>query len=643
MIPTTDPLPTLPRLRRLPDTLVNRIAAGEVIERPASAVKELVENALDAGPSRVDIVLRGGGKALIAVDDDGHGMDRTGLSLAVERHATSKLPDDDLLHIDHFGFRGEALPSIGAVSRLSLTSVVAGAAHGWRLSVDGGAVADPVPAARSRGTRVEVADLFYATPARLKFLKAETTEVRATQAVVQRLALAHPQVAFSLTVEDRPRLRLPAAAGLSDRVRAVLGAAFLDNAAAVSAEREGVRLSGWIGLPAASRGTAEYQFLFVNGRPVRDKLLAGAVRAAYMDLLPRERHPQVLLFLQVSPDSVDVNVHPAKAEVRFRDAGLVRGLLIGAMKGALAEAGLTPVASLSRAALGQFTADGARPAPPSPSRPMARFSAYQPERPSTQMQEAVRSFYAPPDHAPPDYTPPGAAAADDWQPQARAEASPRSAGEGAPTDDPDAYPLGAAKAQLHAAFILAETPDGLILVDQHAAHERIVYERLKREWLEGGRVSSQMLLIPDVVSLGSGEAETLLAAAPRLDRLGLGVEPFGPGAVLVRAVPGLLGDRDWKALVALLADRLAEEDLAASPDEVQGDAAEQALMERLMAVCASAACHGSVRAGRLLSLEEMNALLRQIERTPRSNVCNHGRPTWVHLSLSQVEQLFERR
>jgi DNA mismatch repair protein MutL len=596
-------------IRLLPPTLVNRIAAGEVIERPASVVKELVENALDAGATRIEVLLEAGGIRRIQVTDDGHGMDREALLLAVQRHATSKLPDDDLLAIRWMGFRGEALPSIGSVSRLTLTSRARGTAEGWELAVEGGALAAPRPSAAREGTRIEVADLFYATPARLKFLKGERAETQAALDMLKRLAMAHPSVAFDGVVDGRQVLRLAAEPGdlleaRLPRLAAVMGKDFRDNAMPIEAERDGVRLSGYAGLPTYHRGTSTLQYLFVNGRPVRDRLLLGALRAAYMDVLARDRHPVVALYLDVSPQMVDVNVHPAKAEVRFRDVNAVRGLLISALRHAIQQHAQRSTSTGAEAALRSM-------APPAAILP---FSPSRAAAPSGPAHAAMRALFEP--SAPAAYASPSASPVMTLPPSA--EPAGRE------------YPLGEARAQLHATYIVAETTDGLVLVDQHAAHERLTLERLKSQQ-EAGQVARQALLIPEVVELDAGVAESLLAQSDMLAGLGLLLEPFGEGAVLVREVPALLGPVDAKRLVCDLADSVAE----------YGEAL--ALQERLGHICATMACHASVRAGRILSREEMNALLRQMEDTPLSGQCNHGRPTYVHLSLSDIERLFGRK
>ena len=611
-------------IRRLPETLVNQIAAGEVVERPAAAVKELVENALDAGARHIDVVLRDGGRALIAVTDDGCGMTPEELLLAVERHATSKLPDDDLVHIASLGFRGEALPSIGAVARLTVTSRPPEAEEAWALSVEAGRLGEPQPAAHPRGTRVEVRDLFFATPARLKFLKTARTEVSHAQDTLNRLAMAHPHVGFTLSDGDRKLIGLaPAEGELFDarlkRLSAVMGRDFADNALAISAEREGIKLTGYIGLPTLNRGNAQQQYLFVNGRPVRDKLLYGAVRGAYHDFLARDRHPLVALFVELPPEQVDVNVHPSKAEVRFRDPGLVRGLIVSAAKHALAEAGHRASTTVSDLALGAL-----RPA----NGPAAgTWGGPQGTRLSRGLSEATAHYAAPlggnygHDALPGLSGAPAAA-----PPSDQSGVHPANSNEGMA----EGFPLGAARAQVHGTYVVAQTGDGIVIVDQHAAHERLVYERMKDQLGEKG-VARQMLLLPEVVELEETAAARVTARAEELAELGLVLEAFGPGAVVVREVPALLGEVDVQGLIRDLADELAE----------LGEAL--ALRERLEHVCGTLACHGSVRAGRILKVEEMNALLRQMEETPHSGQCNHGRPTYVELKLADIEKLFGRR
>jgi DNA mismatch repair protein MutL len=603
-------------LRRLPETLVNRIAAGEVIERPAAAVKELVENAIDAGARHIDVVLEDGGRVLISVTDDGCGMTADELELAVERHATSKLPDDDLVDIRTLGFRGEALPSIGAVSRLSITSRAAGASEAYAILIEGGRKEAPKPAALGNGTRIDVRDLFYATPARLKFLKTPRTEVNHASDAIKRLAMAHPEVAFSLADEDRARFRYGSAQGdfltaRLDRLAAVMGREFADNAVEVPAERGGIRLSGYAGVPTLNRGNARAQYLFVNGRPVQDRLLVGAVRGAYQDFLARNRHPMVALFLDVPPECVDVNVHPAKAEVRFQDAGLVRGLIVGGLRHALEAAGHKASTTVAAAALGAF-----RPgtgAPGGGSMPWRQSSALPRE-----LAEIAAAYQAPAST--------GVLDAFD-APSARIMADEYSQPLAPPATN---FPLGAARAQVHETYIVAQTDTGIVIVDQHAAHERLVYERMKAALADGG-AKRQGLLIPEVVEMDEAAVDRLCERAAEFEELGLAIEKFGPGAVVVREVPALLGQADVTGLLRDLADDLEE------------FGAGLALKERLEDVCSTMACHGSVRAGRRLTSEEMNALLREMEVTPHSGQCNHGRPTYVELNLSDIERLFGRR
>lgn len=611
-------------IRLLPSNLVNQIAAGEVIERPAAAVKELVENALDAGARRIEVAIRDGGRTQITVTDDGRGMTVDDLPVAIQRHATSKLSGDDLTNIGTLGFRGEALPSIGAVSRLTVTSRPAAADNAWAITVEGGAVTGPQPAAHPPGTRVEVRDLFYATPARLKFLKSERAEQGHVSDALNRLAMAHPGVSFRLTGTDgRTLIDLPAEGALEDpagarlaRLSKVMGKAFRENALAIDAEREGLRLTGHIGVPTFNRGNAQHQYLFVNGRPVRDKLLFGAVRGAYQDFLARDRHPLVALFLDVPPAQVDVNVHPAKTEVRFRDPGLVRGLIVSALRHALAEAGHRASTTVSQAALGAF-----RPGTPghSPSGWNGRY-------PSAADREAATAWQAPanggyPQHGFSETAHPSARQAEDWDAPAGGPDTAEPAGD---------YPLGAPRAQVHATYIISQTADGLVIVDQHAAHERLVYERMKAALANGG-VATQMLLLPEVVELDEPAARRLAARAGELTELGLVLEPFGATAVVVRETPALLGETAVQSLVQDLADELAE----------LGDAF--SVREKLEEVCGTMACHGSIRAGRRLNAQEMDALLRQMEATPHSGQCNHGRPTYVELKLADIEKLFGRR
>jgi DNA mismatch repair protein MutL len=607
-------------IHRLPPETVNRIAAGEVVERPASAVKELVENALDAGALRVEVQADGGGLSRILVADDGQGLSPEELPLAVERHATSKLAPDadgayDLLNIATLGFRGEALPSIGSVARLSIASRARGAADAHALTVDAGAVGPVTPSGfpGPHGARVEVRDLFYATPARLKFMKSERAEGLAIAEEIKRQAMAHEATAFALDLDGRRVLRLPAEArgaeGRLARLAAIMGREFADNALALDHERDGIRLTGYAGLPTLNRGNAAHQYLFVNGRPVRDRLLQGALRGAYADFLARDRHPLAALYVELDPVLVDVNVHPAKAEVRFRDPGLVRGLIDGARRHARAGAGHRAATTLATAALGGF-----RPGAPPPPPRASGFSAWRmggwAEAAAVLPGMAETSARAEPAYEP--------------APGVREEAG------SAQVFDPVDFPLGAARAQVHGTYIVAQTRDGIVVVDQHAAHERLVYERMKAE-LERGAVVRQALLMPEVVDLDPAEAERVLARADELAALGLVLEAFGPGAVLVRETPALLGQADAAGLVRDIADDLAENGQAL------------ALKERLEEVCSTMACHGSVRAGRRLTAPEMNALLREMEATPHSGQCNHGRPTYVELKLADLERLFGRR
>jgi DNA mismatch repair protein MutL len=585
-------------IRLLPPVLVNRIAAGEVIERPAAAVKELVENAIDAGASRIDVSVKEGGQQLIAVTDNGGGMTAEELVLAVERHCTSKLPEDDLLRIASLGFRGEALPSIGAVSRMRITSRPSGVDSAWEIAVEAGGKAAPVPAAHPPGTRVEVRDLFFATPARLKFLKTPRTERDLAVDSVRRLAMAYPGIAFTVIGdEERLLLRLAAAGGSEPaiarraRVAALLGRDFAENSVEIDAERGGFRLNGLIGLPTLNRAAPRDQYLVVNGRPVRDKLLVGAVRGAYQDVLARDRHPMVALFVDGPPEEIDVNVHPAKAEVRFRDAASVRGLIVGALRNALAAAGHRASSTVAAGAVAAF-----RPGAGIPASSMPHFSfPLPPPTPSLALTESANNFLRPTEEV-------------------------------AATETP----LGTPRAQLHRTYILAETPTGIVLVDQHAAHERLVYERMK-EALAAKGVARQALLLPEIVELDETGAARLAARAEELAEFGLVLEPFGPGAVVVREVPALLPGLDVGALVRDLADELAE----------WGDTL--ALKERIETICGTLACHTSVRAGRHLSPPEMDALLRQMEATPNSGQCNHGRPTYIALDLADIERLFGRR
>ncbi len=596
-------------IRQLPPQLINRIAAGEVVERPASAVKELVENAIDAGAHTIEIVATGGGLGLIRVTDDGMGMDADDLALCVERHATSKLAGDDLLRIATLGFRGEALPSIGSVSKLAIASKPRGGRQAYEIEVNAGRKAGPRPAALNGGTRVEVRDLFYVTPARLKFMKSEAAENVAIGQLVKRFALAFPRIGFSMASGERVATSFPAVQigdeeGQRLRIARVMGKDFAADAVPLDAERDGARVTGFAGLPTLSRPTQQMQYLFINGRPVKDRLLLAAVRAAYGDLVPRGRHPMLALFVWLAGDDVDVNVHPAKSEVRFRDGGLVRGLVVGAIRRALEAGGVKTSAALSGAAMafgnGAASVNRNGPSPYSDAaRPTYRASGF----------------------------------AEDWQMPLDGVEAP-SANAAAASEPAPAHllnrPLGAARAQLHGTYIVAETGASVIIVDQHAAHERLVYEKLKSAIANGG-VERQMLLIPEVVELDAHCAALLASRADELIRLGLALEAFGDGAILVREVPALLANGNIKALVSDLAEEL----------EALGTTS--ALEQRLHEICARIACHGSVRGGRALKPDEMNALLREMEATPNASQCNHGRPTFIELRLTDIERLFARR
>ena len=591
-----------PVIRQLDDAAINRIAAGEVLERPASAVKELVENSIDAGASRIEIIIADGGKTLIQVTDDGCGMSPDDLPLALSRHATSKIDGTDLLNITSFGFRGEALPSLGATGRLSVTSRAVGE-EAAQITVAGGKAEGVRPAALSSGTVIALRDMFYATPARLKFLRTDRAEAQAVTDVVKRLAMAEPFVTFILRDaskgDQRTVFRADAETGdlfdaLHGRLRTVLGKDFAENALAIDAERDGFHLTGYAALPTYSRGGAIAQYLFVNGRPVRDKMLLGALRAAYMDVLSRDRHPVAALFIDCDPTLVDVNVHPAKSEVRFRDPGTVRGLIVSGLRHALADAGHRASTTVANATLGALT--------PEPT--TARV--YQMDRPSFSARSMTFQAQAP-----------------GFQEAPSARIEPETA------DEPHDLPLGAARAQVHENYIIAQTENGIVIVDQHAAHERLVYEKLKTQMAENG-VAAQALLIPDIVELSDNEAAQLLEIADDLSRLGLGIEPFGGGAIVVRETPAILGEVNAAAMIRDIVDELSD----------QGDSA--SVQAKIEAILSRVACHGSIRSGRRMQAAEMNALLREMEATPLSGQCNHGRPTYVELKLSDIERLFGR-
>ncbi|MEN8739177.1 MAG: DNA mismatch repair endonuclease MutL [Phaeobacter gallaeciensis] len=625
-----------PVIRQLEDSAINRIAAGEVIERPASAVKELVENAIDAGATRITVEIADGGKTLIRVTDDGCGMTPEDLPLALSRHATSKIDGSDLLNIHTFGFRGEALPSLGAVGRLTITSRAAGN-DAAQIRVAGGGMEPVKPAALRAGTVVELRDLFYATPARLKFMRTDRAEAQAIGDVIKRLAMAEPSVGFTLRDvsgggEGRVTFRADPLSGdlfdaLHGRLGSVLGREFAENALKIDATREGLRLYGYAALPTYSRGAAVAQFLFVNTRPVKDKMLTGALRAAYFDFLSRDRHPVAALFIDCDPTLVDVNVHPAKSEVRFRDPGLARGLIVSALRHALAEAGHRASTTVAGATLGAMRPEQA-----------TRQSAphvYQMDRPSMGARAAAYSAQRP-DYVPvPPYQP-------SPPPQSQGFAEMRSAFSGQTIEEPvqpaepgiqeaqaEALPLGAARGQVHENYIIAQTSDGMVIVDQHAAHERLVYEKLKRQMSENG-VAAQALLIPEIVELSDNDCARLLAVADELGKFGLGIEAFGGNAVAVRETPAILGEVNAEAMVKDILDELDD----------QGES--QLVQARLEAILSRVACHGSIRSGRRMRGEEMNALLREMEATPHSGQCNHGRPTYVELKLADIERLFGR-
>ena len=619
-----------PVIRQLDDSAINRIAAGEVVERPASAVKELVENAIDAGARQITVEYADGGKTLIRVTDDGCGIAADDLTLALSRHATSKIDGTDLLNIHTFGFRGEALPSLGAVGRLTICSRVAGQ-DGAEISVNGGVTGPVRPAALNGGTVVTLRDLFFATPARLKFLRTDRAEAQAISDIIKRLAMAEPFVRFTLrdVSGDGPGREVFRAeaeqgdmfAALHGRLAQVLGREFAENALAIDAEREGLHLTGYAALPTYSRGSAVTQYLFVNGRPVRDKLLVGALRGAYFDLLSRDRHPAAALFVDCDPKLVDVNVHPAKSEVRFRDPGLARGLIVSALRHALADAGHRASTTVANATLGAMR----------PEQPGARV--YQMDRPSLGARSAAYQAQAPePGFAetagmwgrvetPPQYE---AGGADVQTHDTQTHDAHAPAAEPAPD-----FPLGTARGQVHENYIIAQTATGMVIVDQHAAHERLVYEKLKRQMAENG-VAAQALLIPEIVDLSASDCARLLEVAEDLARFGLGIEAFGGSAIAVRETPAILGTVDAKAMVLDILDELADQNES------------NTLQARIEAILSRVACHGSIRSGRWMRGEEMNALLREMEATPHSGQCNHGRPTYVELKLSDIERLFGR-
>ena len=615
-------------IRILPNNLVNQIAAGEVVERPASVLKELVENSIDAGATSIEVTLADGGKSLMIVSDNGKGMSKDELPIAVERHATSKLPDDNLFNINFLGFRGEALPSISSVARLSITSRVQGAENAWKIEVNGGEKSEVMPAALSKGTRIEVRDLFYATPARLKFLKTAAAETGQCVDIMNRIALANPKISFYLNDEKGKKIALNAQQGeLFDarlkRLSEVMGREFEENSFLIDAQRENLRISGFASLPTLNKANSLSQYLFVNNRPVRDKLLLGAIKGAYQDVLERNRYPMCALYFDIDPAYVDVNVHPAKAEVRFYDNALVRGLLVSAIRNALNQAGqrasnVMDVSAFVQDQIPEFDVNGAKLPETAaleetsfafqtePLRPHGGFAFQGYSRSSGGSRQAVL----------PELERKFSVRTEESIPAAQIQSE-------------EVGPLGLAKAQFHDTYIISQTEDSIIIVDQHAAHERIVMEKMKDN-LARGKVASQMLLIPEVIDLKPSDKVRILENAEELAKLGLQVEEFGPSAVIVREIPALLGDCDVKSLIQDIVEEMAE----------WGKGFE--LTEKLHLVCATMACHGSVRAGRRLTLAEMNHLLREMERTPHAAQCNHGRPTYVRIGVGDLERLFHR-
>jgi len=609
------------RIRLLPNGLINKIAAGEVIERPASAVKELVENSIDAGASKIEIIMRNGGRTFISVTDNGCGMSKQDLVLAVERHATSKLPNDNLDSISTLGFRGEALPSIGAVSRLSIKTRSKNMDTGWSINVTGGDIEAATPSSLKMGTQVEIRDLFYATPARLKFLKTDRTETGRTIEVIRRIAMVNPNISFTLNDGNRTNIRFNEVRGnlpniKLSRIGEVLGRDFEENSLLIEAEREGFILTGYAGLPTLNRRTSSHQFLFVNGRPVQDKLLYGAVRAAYSDFLAYDRHPLVVLFLDAPKSTLDVNVHPAKSEVRFQEPGLVRGLIIGALKKTLTEAGYQTSSTVSNAALGILSKSISKVASTGVRRSSQSYKSFN-SAPNNHLHSSLAT-----NEIANEYLDLNSA------PMARNNSTSNQSFE--TLNEIASFPLGAAQAQLHKNYIVAQTNEGFVIVDQHAAHERLVYEKMKIHLKEGG-IKRQVLLIPEVVDLENAKIQRLLELKDDFTRLGLILEKFGEGAILVREIPSILGDINIKNLVIDIADELEE------------FGSSTVLEDKLGHICGTIACHSSVRSGRTLRIEEMNALLREMEATPHSGQCNHGRPTYVELKLSDIEKLFGRR
>lgn len=607
-------------IRHLPDHLINQIAAGEVIERPAAAVKELVENAIDADSTNIQIDLINGGKSKIVITDNGHGMNAEDLERAVERHATSKLPDDDLVHINHLGFRGEALPSIGSVSRLNIKSKAANDDEAWEINIEGGKKSSPSPTSLNQGTIISVSDLFYATPARLKFLKTDRAEYAAIKNMINQIAMAFPHIGFKLTHNGDTKLHYPVEQDSlleqrNDRLGAILGKDFIENSVKIEAERENISLKGYASVPSLNRATTQYQYFFVNGRPVKDKMFYGCVRAAFMDVLHYGRHPLVALYLTLPPEMVDVNVHPAKSEVRFRDAAHIRGLIISTIKHALMTGAQSTSSSLAADTLSKMDLSAPNNNTPSSFRGSSPSISY--SHTNHNLAEKTQEFYQPLDIPQPTFEPTSS-------PSARME----------PVEEAQqdiTHPLGAARAQIHENYIIAQSEEGLVIVDQHAAHERLVYERLKQQ-MDESKIDSQQLLVPEIIDLEDTQIDLLNEHADTLQNFGLFIESFGADSVAVQSIPAVLGEKlDIKKLVMDIIDELLEHQTL--------EKLEKSIHEKL----SSAACHGSIRSGRRMNADEMNTLLRQMEETEKSGHCNHGRPTYIKLDLKDIEKLFGRR
>ncbi len=594
-------------IRILDSNLVNQIAAGEVLERPSAAIKELVENAIDAGASRIDVAIEEGGKSFLSVTDDGFGMDKSELALAIERHATSKIPDNDLSNINSFGFRGEALPSIGAVARLTIISRAKSSPEAYKITVEGGEKSAISPAPLSRGTKVEVRDMFYATPARLKFLKASTTETGKIEDTIKHIAMSNPAISFTLKDEKKERLNYPQAPDLQTRFSDIMKEDISGNFATLATAGNGVEITGFASLPTYTRGNSLQQYLFVNGRPVKDRLLLGAIRGAYQGLIPSDRFPVVAIFIQMPASDVDVNVHPAKTEVRFKDSSIIRGLMVTAIRNALLDSHFKVAQTISEDALKSFRSSDLPSATTNKNAFNFQYSFWQ----SSSKKSTANTLFE-------------ARSAYVSEPAFTAESNP----ELPACEEEDFPPLGLARGQLHETYIVSQTKDGIVIVDQHAAHERLTYEKIKNA---KGTAESQLLLTPEIVDLPEANAAGLLALKDELEKLGLVIDGFGEGAVAVRAVPAIIKDTDIKKLIEDLSDTIADFKGALS------------LENKIKDICAKMACHGSVRAGRRLNADEMNALLRQMEQTPNSGQCIHGRPTYIELKLKDIEKLFGRR